>query len=286
VPYIEIALSASQDLADQCVALLSQLGFEGFWETETELKGYIRSDRWSPALHDEVLSTLRMLVRSSADALPTVRLTTLPDQNWNETWEKTIRPIHVTGTLVIRPTWQPYTPLPQERVIIIDPKMSFGTGYHESTRLVLRLLENHILHGSRVLDIGTGTGILAIAAVQLGAAAAVGTDIDEWSITNARENVLLNDAGETVTISESQLTTFPAGSFGMVLANIQRNVILTLLPEIVRLLAPGGIAIFSGLLRDDRDEILTSYSQFGFSVVQELSENEWIAFVATPQASA
>ena len=114
------------------------------------------------------------------------------EKNWNSAWEETIRPIRVSERIVVAPTWHPFNGGPGDIVLTIDPKMSFGTGYHESTRLLLGLMERHLRIGARVLDAGTGTGILAIAALKLGAASAIAFDIDEWSFVNAVDNTRLN----------------------------------------------------------------------------------------------
>jgi len=279
--FVEVSIDAGGDIADQLVALLAQLGFEGFWQDEGALKGYVRAERWSPALQEEVSATVRLIVRHSAEVPPRITVTPLADQNWNEAWEKTIRPIHATERIVIRPTWHPYEPRPGETVIVIDPKMSFGTGYHETTRLMLRLMERHLPPGSRVLDVGTGTGVLAIAAVKLGAASTLGTDIDEWSFENARENISLNDVAGQVTVERGDLPAQPGQPFGMIVANIQRDVLLELLPRVLRLIVPGGILLLSGLLIGDRQEMLDALGAAGVRVVDELRENEWIAFAGT-----
>jgi len=145
--YTELDIVADQQLIDQLVATLSQLGFEGFWEEPcspgTQLRCYMNSERWSDNLFSEVKDVINTIHRSSSSAMPKISLNQLEQKNWNEEWEKTIQPIHVTNRIVITPTWHAYEAQPDELVLLIDPKMSFGTGYHETTRLVLRLMENH-----------------------------------------------------------------------------------------------------------------------------------------------
>lgn len=275
--YIEVEITADEELVEQLVGILSQLGFEGFWEDGALLRCYINESRWTAGMLEEVQTTVNRMARSSRTPHPTVIVRNIESKNWNAEWEKTIKPIHVTDRIVITPTWHEYTPSPGEIVLTIDPKMSFGTGYHETTRLVLRLMEKYVKPGISLLDIGTGTGVLAIAGVKLGARSATGIDIDEWSSTNAMENVLLNGVEHSVTIHQMELTALPFTTFDMIVANIQLNVIVLLLPEIRRRLSSGGLALLSGLLIADRDEIIAQLHTHSFTVGDELRENEWIA---------
>lgn len=262
---------------EQLIAILPQFGFEGFWEDGSALKCYVDSAHWSPAMHEEVCGVIRRMTRSSRSALPEVVVNTIENRNWDEEWKKTIKPIQVTDRIVIKPTWHEYAPTPGQIVITIDPKMSFGTGYHETTRLVLRLMEKHVNEGMSLLDIGTGTGVLAIAGVKLGAGSAVGIDVDEWSSTNAMENIRLNNAEELVTIHQMELSSLPPATFDLIVANIQLNVIVPMLGEMKKRLAARGIMLLSGLLLPDRGQIVSALAGLGLTVCEEMKENEWIA---------
>jgi ribosomal protein L11 methyltransferase len=169
----------------------------------------------------------------------------------------------------------------------IDPKMSFGTGHHETTRLVARLLERHVSQGATVLDIGTGTGILAIAAIRLGGRSATGIDTDEWSFHNAMENIRLNHVEEEVSVFQCSLPDLPPfPGYDIVMANIQRNVILPLLPEMKLRLLPDGKILLSGLLQEEEQETVDALHTHGFRVIEELQEHEWIAIAASLRRSS
>lgn len=275
--YIEVQINADEELVEQLVAILSQLGFEGFWEDGPMLRCYIGIARWSPEMREEVQSVISRMTRSSISPSPQVAFNTIESKNWNEEWEKTIKPIQVTDRIVIRPTWHEYVPTPGQIVITIDPKMSFGTGYHETTRLVLRLMEKYVNAGMSLLDVGTGTGVLAIAGVSLGATSAVGVDVDEWSFDNAVENVRLNHVQDRVRIIHGNLSSVPAGKFDMIVANIQLNVIVPLLSEMKERLSAAGVLILSGLLLPDEEQIVNGLAGLGLKVCEEMKENEWIA---------
>lgn len=279
--FTELSITADDELREHLVGILSQLGFEGFWEDADVLRCYIRSERWTNDMLHELRRIAATVQRASASAAPGFSIRTIENRNWNEEWERTIRPLHITERIVVAPTWNPYTPHGSEVLITIDPKMSFGTGDHETTRLVLRLMERRVRPGMRVLDIGTGTGILAIAAVRLGAAGALGIDTDEWSYANAIENVRLNNVEERVRILRGDLHVVDEHDFAMIVANIQRSVLEPLLPEIRDRLAPRGIVLLSGLLSEDEEPMRYALDRAGFTFAHALKENEWIALEAT-----
>lgn len=279
--YTQLAISGDEALNEKLIGILSQLGFEGFWEEGTLLRCYIGTDRWNNNMLEEVHRVTELIRRSSHSRKPSITVSELEEKNWNEEWEKTIRPIRVGERIVITPTWHRYEPTGNELVLTIDPKMSFGTGYHETTRLVLRVMEQTIRQGMKLLDVGTGTGILAIAGVKLGAKFAIGVDTDEWSFENARENVKLNAAEHQVTILLGELDAVPMQTFDMIVANIQRNVLEPILPELRSRLAHGGILVLSGLLQTDEMPMRSTLLANGYSIHALLSENEWIAIVAS-----
>ena len=190
-----------------------------------------------------------------------------------------MQPIEVGKRLVIKPSWCPYDNIGNRLVIQIDPKMSFGTGYHESTRLTLVLLEKHTRPGCSIFDVGTGTGILAIAAVKLGAQSGVGIDNDEWAIANAQENVTANGLAEKIVISPAPVPEIHS-TFDLITANLSFPTIVELLNDFRRTLHDGGILLLSGLLDSDQKEILRHLELNGFEIVDRLSENEWIALAA------
>lgn len=279
--YIELTIDFAAPVDEQVVGLISQLGFEGCWEEEQSLRCYMGAERWDEAMLGEVRRVLAMAIPSSRTETPRVSVRTIEEENWNARWEATIKPIHVTERIVVAPTWAGYVPQSHEVLILIDPKMSFGTGYHESTRLALLLVERHIHGKPAVLDVGTGTGILAIAAVRLGARSALGIDTDEWAFQNAVENVALNGVRDTVHILHGEIGAAPPGQYDLIVCNIQRSIIETLLDLLRKRLAHGGIMVLSGLLSADGDAIRSSASAVSLRVVSEIAENGWLALALT-----
>lgn len=199
--------------------------------------------------------------------------------NWNEEWEKKIEVIEVSDKIVIKPTFRDYEPKEKQIVITIDPKMSFGTGEHETTKLVLQLLDKHIKNAKSVLDVGSGTGVLGIAASLLGAEHVVGIDNDEWCIENGIENIELNNVQSKVEVRLTEIDSVKDEPFDLILANINRHILIEIANSILQLSKMDGILILSGLLYTDREEILEIYSNIGFNLIDEKRLGEWIALV-------
>jgi len=279
-PYVQVEFQTDHELRERLTGVMAQLGFEGFWEEGATLRCFIRSDRWLPSMREEVLSIAQIMAQASSTATPHVSVCTIDDRNWNEEWKKTLTPIRATDRIVIAPSWNTYSPTPDEILLTIDPKMSFGTGYHESTRLALKLVEKHLKPGAHVLDIGTGTGILAIAAIKLGAGSAVGVDTDEWSWANALENARLNDVADRVMVIHGDISAVSSVRFDLIAANIQRNVLERLLGSLRGLLEVSGCAVLSGLLLEDKEPMHASLQENGFECIEEMGENEWVACAA------
>jgi ribosomal protein L11 methyltransferase len=201
------------------------------------------------------------------------------NKNWNEEWEQSINVIEVSDKIVIKPTFRNYNAKPGQIVLVIDPKMSFGTGEHQTTKLVLMLLEKYVSPGVRVLDVGSGSGILAIASVKLGARYAIAIDIDDWCYNNAIENSKLNNVDNAIDVLQGEITDIKESDFDLILANIQKNILLDIAPEIYSRLKPGGIIILSGLLDYDEADIQNDFSALGLSFRETKTLDSWIALV-------
>lgn len=201
------------------------------------------------------------------------------DKNWNEEYEKNVRVIEVSDKIVIKPSFKDYQQKEGQIIITIDPKMSFGTGEHETTRLVLLMIEKYVKKDDSVLDVGTGTGILAIASVLLGAKKSIGIDNDEWCLLNGSENIKLNGLEDKVEIELAELNQLAKKDFDLIVANINKHILLEICSDIKNKIKQTGTLILSGLLFSDEFEILEKYSSFGFSLIEKNQMNEWISLV-------
>lgn len=276
--HVEIAIDADPSQFDLLIGIMASEGFERFWEEKAALRAYVPEEVFSDDLLIRLRERLAIVLPGGAPL--SIKVRRIREQNWNRSWERTIRPIHATERIVIAPSWHPYRARAGEIVLTIDPKMSFGTGYHETTRLVLHFIEKSVPTGAHLLDVGTGTGVLAIAAIKLGAATAIGIDSDEWAYANAKENAALNGVSERLDVRLGDLSVVPERGFDCIVANIQKTVIEEMLPGLCARLGEGGQLMLSGLLCTEGSAMHEKLTSFGLAVVDDRSEGEWIALAA------
>lgn len=264
----------SADAADLFASLAGEAGFETFEDTETGLKGYVQQ-----SLFDE--DTLRAYIEDfpfeGTSIIYNVR--EAEDRDWNEQWEQEgFEPIVIADQLVIHDGR--HLPEVDSKVQIeIDAKLAFGTGTHETTRMICTQLLK--LAKGRVLDCGTGTGILSICALKLGASEAVGYDIDEWSADNARHNAVINRVDDRFTslLGDASVIDTIDGNFDIVLANINRNILLADMPKFVSKMHEGSLLILSGFYSDDCEILLEKAHSIGLEFVSKTTDQDWACLV-------
>lgn len=257
-------------------SVLWELNIDGISEEINCIKVFTHDQNINEDLIKNCLERLRKnnLIRSYD-----VQENILFEKNWNEEWERSREVIKISDSFVIKPTFKNYTPVGNEIVIELDPKMSFGTGEHETTKICVKLLEKYVRENYKILDVGSGTAILSIVAAKLGASKVIAFDIDEWSKLNGEENVKLNNVEGNVDIRLCELKDIKENDFDLIVANIQRNILLELADGISERLVKGGIIILSGLLESDHHIISEKYSDFGLKEIDFMQLNEWIGVV-------
>lgn len=261
--HIQVSITA-EDLQEVLIALLADRGFEGFEQEEHLLKACIPEAQFN---EDE----LNALLESYEVEFT---MTRIAERNWNEQWEKSFQPVVVEGFCVVRAEFHdPMPGVPYE--LVITPKMSFGTGHHATTYMMLQAMQELSLRGRRVLDFGTGTGVLAILAERLGAASVVAIDMDDWSIVNARENAEAN-ACKHIHIEQRDNLAGLSGPFDVILANINKYVILDQLSAMEQQLVGGGVIVLSGLLREDSEDIENELAKNILSISVRMTKDNWI----------
>lgn len=205
------------------------------------------------------------------------------EEDWANAWKQYYAPVRVGERLVVCPSWEEYASQPGDTVVRLDPGMAFGTGTHDSTRMCLQLLEQHLPPRARVLDLGCGSGILSVAALLLGADSAIGVDIDEVAVRVAAENAGLNGVGDKASFFCGSLADKVEGRFDLIFANIVADVILAFLPDVERLLAPGGVFITSGIIDTREADIQAGLAQAGILVHHRLESGGWVGLCCKGQ---
>ncbi|MBI3140144.1 MAG: 50S ribosomal protein L11 methyltransferase [Sphingobacteriales bacterium] len=265
--HIEITFPvADPELQQVLVARLAEEGFEGFEETDNDLKAFIKEAGYIPSVVEEIAAiyTVPFTVKQVAA------------QNWNALWESSFQPVVVDDFVALRAAFhEPVAAVELE--IVITPKMSFGTGHHATTWLMIRQMRALDFRGKNVFDFGTGTGVLAILAEKRGAAEVLAVDYDDWSIENAEENRVMNQCSKIRIVKAD--TAASAGKQDIILANINKNVILDNLQLLQSGLNKGGVMLLSGLLAADEEDIRAAAARLSLQLVDKQEKNGWICLL-------
>lgn len=262
--YIQIQFQDLQpEQIEILIAQLSDAAFEGFEEGETSLKAFIRSDVFDETTLNDICYKYQVSFEQSV----------ISPENWNQIWESSFEPVEVDDFALVRAHFHP-TSTKTTHEIIITPKMSFGTGHHDTTYMMIRAMKDIDFKNKSVLDFGTGTGILAILAEKLGAAQILAIDNDTWAIENSEENIVRNGVKKI----ELRLTDKvpDAQKFDVILANINKNVILENLNTLKQQLNANGDLLISGILRDDLNEVQETAKMMNFNCNTEIARNNWL----------
>ena len=246
--WIEVQICSALD-AGEVLGLLGDPSVPGAWQDGRTIRLYWPSQHWTSDHLAHLRQTLRRLMEQGV-AEPDIVVHSLPDQDWNRQWAQSVKPLRVRKRIIIRPSWERMEPIEEQIEIVLDPKQAFGTGHHATTSLLLEWLEEDIRGGESVLDVGTGSGLLAMVALRLGTSRAVGVDNDPEAIDCARE-------------------------YDVVLANLDRGTLLELIQPLAA--STGMTLLVSGLLVDQRDEIVVALADFGLYSRRERERDGWLA---------
>lgn len=271
--YIELQLTVSPDYTDILTAELAELGFESFVETDEGLNAYITEPDFDQS------AVAKLVSKYAGQTAIAYQISTLEKRNWNAEWESNYKPIEVAGQVQVRASFHErdqYAGAARFRYdIVINPKMSFGTGHHETTAMMLEQQLGLDFAGKTVLDVGSGTGILAILAAKMDARSVVAFDVEEWAVENARENAELNDCPQVNVFQGTIADVDPDSRYDVVLANINRNVLLAEIPIYVRLLADKGYLVVSGFYESDAPDLEQKATEAGLQLSRTLTNNQW-----------
>lgn len=271
--FIEVKIIASSELSELLIAELVEIGYDSFQETDEGLDAYIEQEIFLEPTLKEVLA------RYSANESIPYSFSLLEDKNWNEEWEKNFQPVIIGEDCIVRASFH-IPKIPYKYDIVINPKMSFGTGHHETTSMMIanQLEINH--KGKTVMDAGSGTGILAILASKLEASLVDAFDIEDWAFENLKENAILNGCS-TILIGKGDVTKVELREkeYDIILANINRNVLLDEMPEYYKRLKAGGTLVLSGFYVHDSPLLETRAGEFGLEKKSSKDKNNWASLV-------
>ncbi len=269
--YINISISVYEEYYDLVYALLDEFTFLGIEEKMDSLVVSFPEESFSEEIKELIQTKL-------SEHIPNAKIEKvekIEEQNWNEEWEKTVPAIHVSDKIGIAPTWKAEE-LTEEIKLLINPKMSFGTGTHSTTRLVCMLMDDEVKENSRWIDAGTGTGVLAILAEKLGASYIYAFDNDHWSIDNSKENVAINNCNN-IELVLSEIDQLEMPKVDGIAANINLHIILEFLPAFYEALKDSkGVLLVSGILVYHKDDVIEPALELGFELEEVKQDEEWV----------
>lgn len=270
--WVDVRVQTSMD-AGELAGMVNDPWMTGVWQEDGLIHLYWPQERWTSETREEVTALVQRL---GADA-GSMTIHSLADEDWNAAWARSVKPLRVGQRILIRPSWESASLNAHDVEIVLDPKQAFGTGHHATTQLLLEWLEAQIRGGERILDVGTGSGILAMVALKLGAASAWGIDQDPVAIDCARGYATENGFGTELRFDTSPLGTLSVHRFDVVLANLDRRTLLELREALPRSLHRDGQLVLSGILAGDRADVVHAFSHAGRTLAWERARDGWLA---------
>ena len=273
--WIGISVKYSPAILEELSVQIFALGCQGINELSGSFELYFSVTDFNDSVKKQLLDLLKSKKIDENDIV----FTTIEPENWNENWKENFKIFRVGQKIIVKPDWENYKNTKNETIITIAPKMAFGTGHHETTQLILALMENLIKPGMSLLDAGTGSAILAIYGALKGAETIVAFDNDPDAIENAEENCLLNGVSSKIDLYCDDLSGIIKKDYDLITANINRNILLQLAAPFLSYSAPGNLLVLSGLLETDYDDVLKKYNEAGWRLEKSKQQGEWMALL-------
>ena len=264
----DFIVSLPQPATEILIAELGYVGFDSFVENEKGVTAYIQKDKWNAFILDDIN------ILSSKEFEITFEFNEIEQTNWNEEWEKNFKPIVVDNQVTVRAPFHDKTTTKYD--LIIEPKMSFGTGHHETTYMMIQHILKNDFKNKSVLDMGCGTGVLAILAEKVGANELDAIDIDNWCYVNSLENVERNDC-EKVSVYEGDVNLLDGNNYDIIIANINRNILLADIPRYTRCLNKNGTLFLSGFYKEDIQMIESKCNEDMLKLEEIIERGQWVS---------
>lgn len=280
--WIEVSLRVTFDTEEAIANFLFEIGAIGCFNEHDILRAYFQESDWSDQKKVQFERYLLQLAELQFPVQPDrFRLQKIENQDWNKQWKQSIKPIEISDKIIVKPNWINIEKSPSKLVIEIEPQMAFGTGVHATTQLMLKLLVKYIGSPTRILDMGTGTGILAIAAARLCSARVLAFDNDLIATATAKQNCINNQVSNRIDLFCGTIDGIKDIVFDLILANINRSIIIESLSKIFRCLNESGLAIFSGILIDEEKQLIQAIKNFDWKIIEIAHQREWSGFVVS-----
>jgi len=248
---------------------------DGPLEPTVSVRAYLPVDAEIEAKRQQIAEALWHLRQIAPMPEPVFR--EVRPEDWENAWKEHYHVLRVGRRFVIKPSWREHEPRPGDVIIELDPGMAFGTGLHPTTQMCLQAIETHMPHGARVLDLGTGSGILAIAAAKLGAGSVLALDVDSAAVESARENVARNQVESVVRVESGSLDDIASGTFDFAVVNILAKIIIELCEDgLVEKINPGGVIIFAGLIDTQEGEVRETLNRVGLTIIDRFQDKDWL----------
>jgi ribosomal protein L11 methyltransferase len=259
-----------------------QLNPKDYPEEGVIVKAYLPINSFLGETIEEIKSTINNLIVYNIDiGRNDVSVSEVHEEEWATAWKKYYHPVKISKRFTVVPTWEEYTPVNSDELIIeLDPGMAFGTGTHPTTVMSIQALERTVKKGDSVIDVGTGSGVLSIAAAMLGAEKVKALDLDEVAVQSAKLNLELNKVHTFVNVSQNNLLEGISDEVDVVVANILAEVILRFTDDVAKTVKPGGYFIAAGIIQQKKDQVKESIETAGFDIVETLRMEDWVAFIA------
>jgi ribosomal protein L11 methyltransferase len=276
--WIKLTVPCSVDCKESVSNYLFELGCCGIEELDKSIIGYFSYKSSTESIKLK-LQNYQESVKNLGYYVGKPVIEKIPDEDWSRQWRDNFKPVNIGNRIIVKPPWEKQKVIHDQIEIIIMPRMAFGTGTHETTKICLLLLEKYIQKGVTVLDIGTGSGILAIGAVKMKAENVVALDIDKNALQNAKENIVRNKVERKVMIYSGSIDSIKRQMFDIILINIDRNILSELLPNLKKFINPEGKIIISGVLATEKKYIENMFFNMHYRIIESMVQGEWIGFV-------
>ncbi|KHF41910.1 50S ribosomal protein L11 methyltransferase [Halalkalibacter okhensis] len=277
---IEDSIDLAKEWGDR-FGEIYQLSPDDYPEEGVIVKAYFPVNSFLAETIDEIKESINGLLAYDIDlGSNKVQIAEVHEEEWATAWKKYYKPVKVSSSITITPTWEEYEASEDETIIELDPGMAFGTGTHPTTVLCIQALDKVIQGGEKVVDVGTGSGVLSIAAAKLGAQRTLALDLDYVAVESAEQNVALNQVDHTVTVKQNNLLEGIEGPFDIVVANILAEVIVRFVQDAAAVLKPNGTYITSGIIKRKKQEVKDALTSGGFLIEEIVEMDDWVAIIA------